>query len=106
MVASEQHSYQKIVLPRKLATVSIHDHLFCYCPLVGILAEVLRIDSDHLIAKPLNYKLRWASRVTSARENHGCLFKKKLTVFQEKNDSMVNLNSHAMPGCLYCERGV
>ncbi len=51
MVASEQHLFQTIVqfdktivLPRKLATGSIHDYLFCYCPLVGILFEVLRID--------------------------------------------------------------
>ncbi len=44
MVASEQHSYQTIILPRKLATGSIHDYLFCYCPLVGILFEVLRIN--------------------------------------------------------------
>ncbi len=46
MVASEQNLYQTIVLPRKLATGSIHDYLFCYCPLVGILFEVLRIISD------------------------------------------------------------
>ncbi len=44
MVASEQNLYQPIILPRKLATGSIHDYLFCYCPLVGILFEVLRID--------------------------------------------------------------
>ncbi len=43
MVASEQHWYQTIVLPRKLATGSIHDYLFRYCPLLGILFEVLRI---------------------------------------------------------------
>ncbi len=43
MVASEQHLYQTIVLPRKLATGSIHDYLFCYCPLVRIIFEVLRI---------------------------------------------------------------
>ncbi len=43
MVASEQYLYQTIVLPRKLATGSIHDYPFCYCPLVGILFEVLRI---------------------------------------------------------------
>ncbi len=43
MVASEQHLYQTIVLPRKLATGRIHDYLFCYCTLVGILFEVLRI---------------------------------------------------------------
>ncbi len=43
MVASEQHLYQSIVLPRKLATGSIHDYLFCYCPLVGILFELLTI---------------------------------------------------------------
>ncbi len=45
MVASEQHLYQTIVLPRKLATGGIHDYFFCYCPLVGILFEVLRIIS-------------------------------------------------------------
>ncbi len=51
MVASEQHLYQTIVqfditivLPRKLAIGSIYDYLFCYCPLVGILFEVLRIE--------------------------------------------------------------
>ncbi len=43
MVASEQHLYQTIVLPRKHATGSIHDYLFCYYPLVGIVFEVLRI---------------------------------------------------------------
>ncbi len=43
MGASEQHLYQTIVLPRKLTTGSIHDYLFCYCPLVCILFEVLRI---------------------------------------------------------------
>ncbi len=45
-VASEQLSCQTIVLPRKLATRSIHDYLFWYCPLVGILFEVLRIVND------------------------------------------------------------
>ncbi len=52
IVASGQHLYQTIVqfditivLPRKLATGSIHDYLFSYCPLVGILFEVLRITS-------------------------------------------------------------
>ncbi len=50
IVTSEQHLYQTIVqfdktivLPRKLATGSIHDYLFWYCPLVGILFEVLII---------------------------------------------------------------
>ncbi len=43
MVASEQHLYQTIILPRKLITGSIHDYLLCYCPLAGILYEVLRI---------------------------------------------------------------
>ncbi len=53
MVASEQHLFKKkkkivqfdktIVLPRKLATGSIHDYFFCYCPLVGILFEELRM---------------------------------------------------------------
>ncbi len=52
MAASEQHLYQTIVqfdktivLPRKLATGSIHDYIFGYCPLVGTLFEVLRIHS-------------------------------------------------------------
>ncbi len=43
MVTVEQHLYQTIVLPRKLTTGGIHDYLVCYCPLVGILFEVLRI---------------------------------------------------------------
>ncbi len=52
MVTSEQHLYKKIVqfdktivLPRKLSTGSIHDYPFCYCPLVGLLFEVLRMES-------------------------------------------------------------
>ncbi len=45
MVALE-HLYQTIVLPRKRATGSLHDYLFCYCPLVGILFQVLRIVHD------------------------------------------------------------
>ncbi len=32
-------------ITRKLATGSIHDYLFCYCPLVGTLLEVLRINT-------------------------------------------------------------
>ncbi len=43
ILVSEQHLFQTIVqfdktigLSRKLATGSIHDYLFCYCPLVGI----------------------------------------------------------------------
>ncbi len=32
-----------IVVPWQLSTGSKHDYLFCYCPLVGILFEVLRI---------------------------------------------------------------
>ncbi len=35
-----------IVVPWQLSTGSKHDYLFCYCPLVGILFEVLRIDID------------------------------------------------------------
>ncbi len=33
-----------IVVPWQLPTQSQHDYLFCYCPLVDILFEVLRID--------------------------------------------------------------
>ncbi len=54
MVASEQHLCQTIVqfdktivLPRKLPTGSIHDYFFCYCPLVGILFEVMRIEDRY-----------------------------------------------------------
>ncbi len=50
IVTSEQHLYQTIVqfdkiivLLRKLARGNINDYLFCYCPLVGILFEGLRI---------------------------------------------------------------
>ncbi len=43
MVILEQHIYQTIVLPIKLATGNIHDYPFCYCPLVSILFEVLTI---------------------------------------------------------------
>ncbi len=67
IVTSEQHSYQTIVqfdktivLPRKLATGNIHDYLFCYFPLVGILFEVLRIVMINLkvhIANKDNFNL-------------------------------------------------
>ncbi len=45
MVASEQHLYQTIVLPRKPTTMKTynHDYLFRYYSLVGILFQVLRI---------------------------------------------------------------
>ncbi len=45
MVASEQYIqfYKIIVLPRKLATGSIHDYQFYYCPLMCILFEIQRI---------------------------------------------------------------
>ncbi len=53
VVASGQHLYQTIeqfdrtiVLPRELATGSIHDNLLCYCPLMSILSEVLRNSSN------------------------------------------------------------
>ncbi len=32
-----------ILVPWQLSTGSKHDYLFCYCPLVGILLQVLRI---------------------------------------------------------------
>ncbi len=58
MVPSQQYLYQTIVLPRKLATGSIYDHLFCYCPLVGILFEVLRIGG-----KSCNIYLIWTKNI-------------------------------------------
>ncbi len=41
-----------IVVPWQLSTGSKHDYHFCYCPLVGILFEVLRIrdNSDFIIS--------------------------------------------------------
>ncbi len=48
IVMSGQRLYQTIT------TGSIHDYLFCYCPLVGILFEVLRIvqgQGNHLFKK-------------------------------------------------------
>ncbi len=48
MVASEQHLYQTIVFPIKPSTGSIHDYLFCYWPLVGILYEVVRIQFNSI----------------------------------------------------------
>ncbi len=36
-----------IVVPWQLSTGSKHDYLFCYCPLVGILFEVVRILQSH-----------------------------------------------------------
>ncbi len=48
MVASEQHSFQTILLPRKLVTGSIHEYHFYNCPLVGILFDVLRIQKGLL----------------------------------------------------------
>ncbi len=35
-----------IVVPWQLSTGSKHDYLFCYCPLVGILFEVLRFRNE------------------------------------------------------------
>ncbi len=43
-----------IVVPWQLSKWSIHDNLFCYCPLVGILFKILRIDS---MRTP--YSLQW-----------------------------------------------
>ncbi len=57
ILMSGQHLYQTkvqfdktIVLPRKHATGSIHDYIFCYCTLVGILFEVLRIEDGTFIS--------------------------------------------------------
>ncbi len=44
-ISNNSTIWQIIVLPRKLATGSIHDYLFCYYPLVGIPFEVLRINT-------------------------------------------------------------
>ncbi len=35
-----------IVVPWQQSTGSKHDYLFCYCPLVGILFEILRIENS------------------------------------------------------------
>ncbi len=44
---------QTIVLPKKLATGSIHDYLFCYCHLVGILFEISEKLFQNLWCMPL-----------------------------------------------------
>ncbi len=50
-----------IVVPWQLSTGSKDDYLFCYCPLVGILFEVLRIilanKKPHLMIMIINSKL-------------------------------------------------
>ncbi len=58
MVASVQHLYQTIVQfdktivsPRKCATGSIHGFISCYCPLVGILFKVLKIQQTQCISQ-------------------------------------------------------
>ncbi len=40
-----------IVVPQQLSTGSKHDYLFCYCPLVGILFEVLRIGNTNVFKR-------------------------------------------------------
>ncbi len=59
MVAPEQHLYQIIVLPRKLATGSIHNYNFWYCPLVGILFEVPRIQINSMTNCEDLLRLKW-----------------------------------------------
>ncbi len=54
MVPSKQHLYQTIVLSRNIATGNIYDYLFCYCPLVGILFEVLRITVQYFFVNSNN----------------------------------------------------
>ncbi len=58
VVAPEQHLYQTrvqfdktLVVPRKLATGSIHYYLLYYCPLVRILFEVPRINIGLFLGK-------------------------------------------------------
>ncbi len=48
-----------IVVPWQLSTGSKHDYLFCYCPLVAILFEVLRIDFMHSNILPKYYEVIW-----------------------------------------------
>ncbi len=66
MVTPEKHLFQTtvqfdqiIVLSRKFAIGSIHDYLLCYCTLVGILFEILRIEKRFSITniEYLNHKL-------------------------------------------------
>ncbi len=79
MVASEQHLFQTIVqfdktvvLPRKLAKGSIHDYLFCYCPLLGILFEVLRIACALINSICINlWNSGWACTAVAIFPNKG-----------------------------------
>ncbi len=54
-----------IVVPCQLSTGSIHDYLFCYCPLVGILFEVLRI--QHFHGLPSMYHIYFTSKCRFTR---------------------------------------
>ncbi len=74
MITSEQHLYQTIIFHRKLITGSIHDYLLCYCPLAGILFEVLRIN---VMTKVYNVF-------------HGCVFNKILGMGR---DSSMGINT-------------
>ncbi len=47
-----------IVVPWQLSTESMHDYLFCYCPLVVILFEVLRIEDSKNILLDQTYVYR------------------------------------------------
>ncbi len=49
-----------IVVPWQLSTGSKHDYLFCYCPLVGILFEVLRIIATYVDLSRETTCLIWA----------------------------------------------
>ncbi len=46
-----------IIVPWHQSTGSIHDYIFCYCPLVGILFEVLRIQRPEWTRLGITIKL-------------------------------------------------
>ncbi len=52
MVAAEQHTYLRIVLPKKLATGSMHNYLFCYCPQWVFYLRYWELDISYIAPPP------------------------------------------------------
>ncbi len=76
IVAPEQHLYQTIVqfdktivLPQKSETGSVLGYHFCYCPLVGILFEVLSL-AEYIFCKITKYISCKITNVIVSRLKH------------------------------------
>ncbi len=70
-----------IVVPCQLSIASIHDYLFCYCPLVGILFEVLRIGVNKYLTNCLFTRVEdcyiWLSQIVNTKNWGPIDFSKK-----------------------------